>query len=167
MTAVEFKQRFLPCHRQLFALACQLMGRAEDAEDMVQEAYLKLWSLRDKLPQDAAEAYCLRVVRNVCIDQLRARHLSISTDDEQPKAQLSTPDTPANEAERRDEAAMVMHLMERLPAQQRLVMTLHDVQGCDYNEVTQVTGLTEVNARVLLSRARKSIREQLLRMNKR
>ena len=62
---------------------------------------------------------------------------------------------------------MVMRLMERLPAQQRLVMTLHDVQGCDYNEVTQVTGLTEVNARVLLSRARKSIREQLLKMNKR
>ena len=49
MDVTDFKQQFLPCHRKLFRVAFQLMGNAQDAEDMVQEAYLKLWNKRGQL----------------------------------------------------------------------------------------------------------------------
>ena len=61
MDANDFKRKFLPYHRKLYRAAFHLMGNAQDAEDMVQEAYLKLWKRRDELPTDIAnlEAYCV------------------------------------------------------------------------------------------------------------
>ena len=47
MDAREFKRRFLPCHQKLYRVAFRLMGNAQDAEDMVQEAYLRLWKKRN------------------------------------------------------------------------------------------------------------------------
>ena len=61
--------------------------------------------------------------------------------------------------ESRDEANLAIKLMERLPSQQQLVMKLHDVEGCTYGETAEALGMTEGNVRVLLSRARKRIRE--------
>ena len=49
MDAAEFKQQFLPYHRKLYRVAFRLTGNPQDAEDMVQEAYLKLWNKRDEL----------------------------------------------------------------------------------------------------------------------
>ena len=51
MDAASFKQQFLPCHAKLYRVAFRLMGNVQDAEDMVQEAYLKLWKKRDELPE--------------------------------------------------------------------------------------------------------------------
>ena len=51
MDASDFKQRFLPYHRRLYRVAFLQLGNAQDAEDMVQEAYLKLWQRRNELPR--------------------------------------------------------------------------------------------------------------------
>ena len=53
MDAASFKQQFLPCHAKLYRVAFRLMGNVQDAEDMVQEAYLKLWKKRDELSEVA------------------------------------------------------------------------------------------------------------------
>lgn len=167
MTAAEFKNRVMPFHRQLFALAYRLMGQAEDAEDVLQEAYLKMWSQRDRLPHELQASYLHAVVKNLCIDQLRARSLLFSDDDDAADTSTVSPEeSPALLAERRDEASMALRLMEQLPPQQRLVGRLHDVEGFTYGEVASLTGLSETNVRVLLSRARKKLREQLLNMSK-
>ena len=60
---------------------------------------------------------------------------------------------------------MVKALIARLPLRQRLVITLRDVKGCSYEEVERLTGLNSVNVRVLLSRARKKIREEFTKWN--
>ena len=49
MDAESFKRMFLPCHAKLYGVACRLLENAEDAEDLIQEAYLKLWSKREEL----------------------------------------------------------------------------------------------------------------------
>ena len=95
MDAESFKKEFLPYHRKLYCIAYRLLENAADAEDLVQEAYLKLWDKR-----------------------------------------------------------------EGLPVQQQKIVTLRDVKGCSYEEIEQVTGLNATNVRVLLSRARKKIREE-------
>lgn len=64
MDAASFKQQFLPCHAKLYRVAFRLMGNVQDAEDMVQEAYLKLWKKRDELPEVASiEAYCVTLIK--------------------------------------------------------------------------------------------------------
>ena len=163
MDANDFKRKFLPYHRKLYRAAFHLMGNAQDAEDMVQEAYLKLWIRRDELPTDIAnlEAYCVTLVKHVCHDALRLAHLE---EDGCPPEELPIAGSTnvAHEMELKDEARQVMTLISQLPDQQRQIMQMRDVEDLAYEEIEKATGLTSVSIRVLLSRARKKIREQFL-----
>lgn len=160
MDAAEFKQQFLPCHPKLYRAAFRLMGNAQDAEDMVQEAYLKLWNKRDELADvQHTEAYCITLVKNLCYDALR--RIRPDEDGRTPEElPLPTDTNTALEVEQRDEANQVRRLIGRLPEQQKRVILLRDVNDCSFEEIEQATGLSAVNIRVLLSRARKKIREQ-------
>ena len=160
MDASEFKSRFLPCHRRMFLTALRLTRHRQDAEDIVQDAFTKLWELRhDTLADKNVEAYCTRIVHNLFIDRQRRQHLHISA---QAADEFNLPDYHAtgNKLEQQESENMVMRLIGELPEQQRQIITLRDVEGLTYEEIAQQTGLTEVNIRVLLSRARKTIREQ-------
>lgn len=161
MDATDFKKQFLPYHRKLYRVAFLLMKNAQDAEDMVQEAYLKLWKKRDELPTDIAsvEAYCVTLTKNLCYDALRTSH---PEEDGRPPEELplAGSSNPAQETERRDEAGHVMRLIGQLPEQQRQVILMRDVDDRPMEEIEQRTGLSAVNIRVMLSRARKKIREQ-------
>lgn len=160
MDADTFKQKFLPLHTRLYRTAFRLMGNAMDAEDMVQEAYLKLWERRDELGHvEKMENYCTTLIRHICIDALRRAH---PEEEERPPEELPLTDggNAATALERKDEAEQLTNLIGRLPEGQRTVMTLHDVEGCSYEEIEEATGLSAVNIRVMLSRARKKVREQ-------
>lgn len=160
MDAPEFKSRYLPCHRRMFLTALRLTRHRQDAEDIVQDAFTKLWELRhDTLADKNVEAYCTRIVHNLFIDRQRRQHLKPATHtaDDLQLADLSAAGT---DMERQESQQMVGQLISQLPEKQRQIITLRDVEGLTYEEIAQQTGLTEVNIRVLLSRARKTIREQ-------
>ena len=163
MDANDFKQRFLPYHRKLYRVAFLQLGNAQDAEDMVQEAYLKLWQRRNELPPDIAnlEAYCVTLVKHLCCDKMRLRQ---PEEDERPPEELALAENTnlAYEVELKDEANQVIKLIGQLPEQQKQIMQMRDVEELPYEEIEKATGLTSVNIRVLLSRARKKIREQFL-----
>lgn len=164
MDAEEFKQRFLPLHPALYRAAYALMQNADDAEDMVQEAYLKLWDKRDALDiRTNPAAYCISLVRHLCLDQMQTKHYT---------AQAPLPDNLALPAdgdtgrrlEARDQWMHLRRLIARLPDTPRRVLWLRDVEECSMEEIGQATGLTEVNIRSILSRTRKKIREQFNRL---
>lgn len=68
MDAESFKRMFLPCHAKLYGVACRLLDNAEDAEDLIQEAYLKLWSKREELTLISnPEAFAVTLVKNMCL----------------------------------------------------------------------------------------------------
>ena len=163
MDASDFKQKFLPYHRKLYRSAFQVLGNAQDAEDMVQEAYLKLWQKRNELPPDITnlEAYCVTLIKHLCYDKRRISQLD---EDERTPEELSITgkSNVTHEVEMKDEANQVMKLIGRLPEQQKQIMQMRDVEDRTYEEIEKVTGLTSINIRVLLSRARKKIREQFL-----
>ena len=163
MDASDFKKKFLPYHRKLYRSAFQLLGNAQDAEDMVQEAYLKLWQRRNELPPDITnlEAYCVTLIKHLCYDKRRISQLD--EDERTPEELIITEKSNvAHEVELKDEANQVMKLIGQLPEQQKQIMQMRDVEELPYEEIEKATGLTSVNIRVLLSRARKKIREQFL-----
>ena len=166
MDANEFKRRFLPCHQKLYRVAFRLMGNALDAEDMVQETYLRLWKKREELPPDigSMEAYSVAIIRNLCLDALKAPQME---QEQRPIEELDMPQARSlvREVELKDEASIVHRIIGDLPEQQRQLVKMRDVDDCSYEEIEQVTGLTAVNIRVLLSRARKKIREQFNAIN--
>lgn len=160
MDAAEFKQLFLPCHPKLYRMAFRLTGNAQDAEDMVQEAYFRLWSKRDEIFElENPDGFCMTILKNVCFDNLRRKRVEEA--DEPPESlQVMADDDTDRDIEARDEAGKVMELINRLPEPQRQVMTMRDVADLSLDEIELSTGLSPGNIRTLLSRARKKIREQ-------
>lgn len=167
MDADEFKALFLPLHARLYRTAYALLWNAQDAEDIVQDAYLKLWRKRDELDiRTNPEAYCVSLIRRLCLDQLRSsRHEAEETlEDTLP---LPADDDPGQRLEQRDETVRLKQLIAALPPTQRRVLWLRDVDERSFDEIEETTGLNAVNIRATLSRARKKIREQFKRITER
>lgn len=164
MNADEFREAFLPLHARLYRAAYALLENAQDAEDIVQEAYLKLWNKRNELDiRSNATAYCVATVRNLCFSLMQTRRYQ----SEEPLPEhidLSETESPEQLLEKRDEQAQLKALIAELPQQQRRVLWLRDVNECSFEEIEQATGLNAINIRVTLSRARKRIREQFNRL---
>ena len=164
MQASDFKQLFLPCHRKLFSVAYRLMSNAQAAEDMVQETFLKLWMQRDKMEKvDNPEAYSITVLRRIFYDKMRARHLQ-EVDKDVGSLQVSSSQNISKQLEEADEYQRVRLLINHLPEPQARIMLMRDIEDRSFDEISIETGLTEVNIRSILSRARKKIREQIKAM---
>ena len=164
MQASDFKQLFLPCHRKLFSVAYRLMSNAQAAEDMVQETFLKLWMQRDKMEKvDNPEAYSITVLRRIFYDKMRAGHLQ-EVDKDVGSLQVSSSQNISKQLEEADEYQRVRQLITQLPEPQARIMLMRDIEDRSYDEISIETGLTEVNIRTILSRARKKIREQIKAM---
>ena len=90
MNAQEFKQRFMPFHKLLYRVAFHLTGNVQDAEDLLQDTYLKLWQKRDDIREEAVnQAYLVTLMRNLLRDQQRLKHIDSSAE---LKDELSPPD---------------------------------------------------------------------------
>ncbi|MBO5084508.1 MAG: sigma-70 family RNA polymerase sigma factor [Bacteroidaceae bacterium] len=164
MPASLFKQLLLPLYPRLQHVALRMLGNVEDAEDMVQEVYMKLWGKREELPDvQNMEAYCVALTKNMCIDRLRLAEVDRVDVDDVPLS-LAAADDVASQLERQDAVEQVKLIIETLPEKQQQVVTLRDIRDCTFEEIEEQTGLTAVNVRALLSRARKTIRERFKRV---
>lgn len=164
MQVSDFKQLFLPCHRKLFSVAYRLMSNAQAAEDIVQETFLKLWMQRDKMEKvDNPEAYSITVLRRIFYDKMRVGHLQ-EVDKDVGSLQVSSSQNISKQLEEADEYQRVRLLITHLPEPQARIMLMRDIEDRSFEEISIETGLTEVNIRSILSRARKKIREQIKAM---
>ena len=161
MDEKEFEITVLSFREKLFRIALRYMQNTDDAEDAVQDVVLKLWKMNSKLAKyDSIEALAMTMLRNRCIDLLRKENklsdLSVvhiqknSTSDER-------------RIEARSEVEILHRVMQGLPEMQRAVLHLREIEQYEFEEIAEVLGI-EVNAiRVNLSRARKKMRDELLK----
>ena len=166
MDAREFKQRFLPHHRLLYRVAYQLTGNAQDAEDLLQDMYLKLWQKRDALPDEAVkEAYLITMMRRLFIDQHRLKHLDTSAE---LKEELSPPCERGldGQIEMRDEARQMEGLINELPERDAKIIRMHLMEERSYEEIEQDTGLTQGNIRIIVMRTRQKLKQQFQNITK-
>jgi len=160
MNAKEFKQLYYPFHPKLYRIAFALLNNADDAKDMLQETYIKLWEKRAELVDvQQPEAYCVRLVRNLCLDFMRLprnRQDNESTENLQPTAD----ETPEKALESKEKISQIETLIEQLPEKQRMVIQMR-AGNCSLEEIEAATGESAVNVRVLLSRARKTLKSKI------
>ncbi len=164
MDIQEFKQKVLPSKNKLYRLALFLLQNKEEAEDILQDVFLKLWTNKHKLhAYNSVEAFAMSITKNLCLDKIKSakRKQYYDVQDMDLRSQEITPDL---RFEQSDNVKKVQELLELLPEQQKLVIHLRDVEGCSFEEIEQITNLTINNIRVLLSRARKSVRDGFLKL---
>ena len=161
MDADSFKKIFLPLHPKLYRIALALVENKDDAEDILQEAYCKLWNKRvDLAGIRNPEAFSVTIIKNLCLDFLRLPRVGRNKDSLE-NVVIVAGLSPEQKLEEQDQIEQVKRLIDRLPENQRKVLKLKGINGCSLEEIEQITGLTAVNIRVLLSRARKTIRNGL------
>ena len=165
MEAETFKQRFLSFHPKLYRIALALVESPEDAEDILQEAYAKLWSKRDSLEAvQQPEAFAVTIVRNLCLDFLRSPRTN-SRSEPLETVILHCEDSPERQVETRDQLRQVVRLIQELPPNQQQVIRLRGMEDCSVEEIAEITGFSPANVRTLLSRARKYIKDKLKKEN--
>ena len=136
-----------------------------DAEDIVQEAFLKLWYIRDRLDgYQSVEALSVQVVKNLCLDKLRSKRMDRMP--ENSESILAVTVTPEQLLEQHDAVAIIGRLIQQLPTLQQCIIRMKDVEGYELSEIAQITGTQIESVRVNLSRARKKVREQFLMLNR-
>ena len=162
MKEIDPVAHLLPLKRRIFGLTLSLVGSREEAEDITGEVLLRLWERRAEVEIENLEAYALAAARHLAIDHLR-RHSRSATQslDEMPHlGDIPGADVPPDaRAEPRDTLECVEHLLLSLPAKQRLVLRLRDVEELSYAEIARIAGLSLADVKVSLLRARRRLRE--------
>jgi RNA polymerase sigma-70 factor (ECF subfamily) len=143
---------------QAWTLARYLLKDAAEAEDAVQEAFVKLWHNRDRVDPGKIKPWLMRVTRNQCLDRLRRRKPTEEWADWQ-KADEGP--GPAQGLAQQELAARLKHSINGLKEPYRSLVVLRDVQQHSYEEVASVLELSLTQVKVYLHRARKQLREQL------
>ncbi len=147
---------------KVFRLAKRLLVSTDEAQDALQEVMVKLWNINQDLKGfSSVEAYAMTITKNYCLDQLkskRAGNLKIIHNDytgrEASLSQLT---------EDRDSLKWVEKAINDLPAQQKLIIQLREIEQYEFEEIAEVMQMNEVAVRVALSRARKTVREFIIK----
>ncbi len=146
-----------------FAIAYRMLGSVAEAEDVVQEAFLRLSRDRNR-EIDAPKAYLATVTTRLALDALRSARSRREhyVGEWLPEPVLTEPgDDPASRAELADSLSLAfLVVLETLSPEQRAVLLLHDVFDYGYDEVARIVGKTEDNARQLAVRARRHVAER-------
>ena len=141
MNKETFKQTYLPLSASMYRTAYRILGNPEDAEDMVQEAYMKLWKQLDTLDGILdARAYAVTSVKNLCLDTIRKRHLSYENY-EKTERTIAAASTPYSETIHSEEAALLRRYIDSLEEPQHTVVAMRDICGYSFEEIASVVQL--------------------------
>ncbi|WP_298764007.1 sigma-70 family RNA polymerase sigma factor [uncultured Polaribacter sp.] len=162
MKQSEFLQVVLPFKDKLFRLAKRLLVSREEAEDATQELIFKLWKSKEKIENyKNVEAFAITMTKNYCYDRLKSKQANnlslIHTNYKEKETSLD------KKIEYKDSVNLVHQLIETLPAQQKIIIQLRDIEQYDFDEICKITDMKPNTVRVALSRARKTIREALIK----
>jgi RNA polymerase sigma factor (sigma-70 family) len=161
MTRIDFNELVHKLSHKLYGYAFRILRNQEEAEDAVQEVFIKLWKLKEKLGEyNSIDAMATTMVKNHCIDQVRKGKNIFNNDGNSQFYVSSSSPSPDEEMENRESGEIIYRIIENLPDISKTVIQLRDIDGFSYEEIAEKTAQTVNNLRVILSRARKQIRDE-------
>ncbi|MCI6619101.1 MAG: sigma-70 family RNA polymerase sigma factor [Prevotella sp.] len=155
MTKDEFQQAAVAIRPRIEGIAMHVLNNHDEAEDITQDVLTKLWTMCDSLHAPLLPLASV-MTRNLSLD--RRRRLSAYPS-------LSWADAGDAEGERQDSEQIerMMALVDAMPMPQQLVIRLRHMQDMDYADIARLMGTTETAVRKAVSRARKTIRDEIMK----
>lgn len=161
MTQEEFIATIVPIKDKIYRLAKRILVSNDEAEDAVQEVFLKLWKGKQRIKEyKNPEAFAMTMTKNYCLDRLKSKQASNL---KIVHSNYQNSDNLQKQVEANDGVALVFKIMETLPEQQRIILQMRDVEQFEFKEIAEMLESNETAIRVSLSRARKTVREQLIK----
>ena len=170
MTAAEFGRLFATWRARFEAIACRYVRSAAVAEDLVSDSFMSFWENRGRIPADAnLQAYILIIVRNKCLDWLRAQSLHAKIEQEvyELRRRVLAADIRSLQAFNPEEifseevAAIVRQSLDRLPELTRDVFIARRFEEMSYKEIAEKYGITVRRVEFELEKAVKQLRVAL------
>ena len=164
MEQVQFKQELLPFRERLVVYAERLLQNRSDAEDIIQEVFIKLWQIRHNLSNYMSPyALSVTITKRLCINRLKVNQrkqkaLSIPL-------QIGKNLSPDVLLEQREGVTQVFRIMAQLPDVQQAILRMKHIDGLEIAEIAALTGCTQDAIRMNLSRARKKVKEIFFKNN--
>lgn len=157
-----FVRKVVPLRGKLSAYARRLLQDIDEAEDIVQEVFLKLWSIRESLDRyHNIEALSMKITKNLSLNRIRIRQRNSSISDYETASERTDPQ---KILEYRDSARQISEIIHTLPDTQQAVLRMKHLDGLETSEIAEITGSNIEAVRVNLSRARKKVKELFLKM---
>lgn len=160
MKQSEFLNVVMPFKDKLYRLAKRLLVSTEEAEDATQEVLLKLWTKNESITDyNSVEAFAMTMTKNYCLDRLKSKQagnlklVHSNYADETPSLQ--------SKLEAEDSLQWMGRILNTMPEQQRMVLQLRDIENYEFDEIGKMLDMNPNAVRVTLSRARKTVREEL------
>jgi RNA polymerase sigma-70 factor (ECF subfamily) len=161
MTRADFDDLVRQLSRNLYGYAFRILRNQEEAEDAVQEVFIKLWNLGRKLDEyKSIGALATTMIKNFCIDQIRKKKHFIQEENEGKDFQNPGSASPYELMESRESEDILYHIIDHLPEIYKNAIRLREIEGLSYEEIAEKTDQNINTLRVTLSRARKIVREE-------
>lgn len=163
MSEKEFDQQVMIFSNKFYGYSFRILGNKDDAKDVIQDLYCKLWSIRTSLKSVRnIEAYATTILRNLCIDRIRRnRKVSMNSSNtiSLENIQEDSEDNLTSDWELKLNRVRVA--LSNLSDVQQKVFIMRDIEEMEFSEIADLLLVNHENVRVILSRARQKIRELL------
>ncbi len=155
MNKRQFEREVVPMATKIYPFVARMVGKLL-AEDCIQEIMCKLWENRRKLKKvDNIGGYVYRMANNHCINIIKREDKTINIDS---VAEGFIPET-WQSSDKKERYIFILKHIDLLKEPNKTVITLRDLDGLEFNEISAITGLTEINIRAIVSRSRHKIRD--------
>lgn len=158
MTVSEYNQCVDKYADSLFRYCVGLVYSSSDADDLVQESFMRLWEHRKKIDQKAAKNWLYKTAYRAMIDRYRKSKRENNFRNDQVERSLDT----YQNIEHKD---LIMRSLDVLNPTQRNLILLRDYEGYAYKELCELTGMSMTNVKVTLFRSRKKLREEMRKLS--
>jgi RNA polymerase sigma-70 factor (ECF subfamily) len=166
MNLESFQTRVLPVKHKLYRFALRFLGNEDEAQDIVQEVFIRVWNGRDQMHEvQNWEAWCMRITKNLSLDRIRTLTRKQTQPIEEGYMIMHSAPTPHESAEVQESMTRIAQIISSLPEKQRQVIHLRDIEGYSYNEICEIMELDMNQVKVSLFRARNTVREKMTKIN--
>ena len=160
MTAEEFKHKVIPYSVKLYPLIFRILKNEEETRDALQDLMLKLWNKRDDLNQCSnLSAYIITIAKNYSFDLLKKKRPSVITANDEFK--IINLEASGNDPDKKEKYEYIHKTIEKLPDKYKTVIQLRDIDGFSFEEIKEMTGFEITHIRVILSRARLKVKQEI------
>jgi RNA polymerase sigma factor (sigma-70 family) len=163
MTREAFNDIIHLQYRRLYYIAYRILNNGQEAEDVVQDVFMKMWMMKDKLDTyNDIGALAVTITKNNSIDRIRKWKLIDSGNDGSEGITKEFSRSPHDHMVEAENVSILSRIIADLPGNFGEIIQMREVEGLSYEEIEEKTKISINNLRVILSRARKMVKEKYI-----
>ncbi len=163
---MNFLNDILPLKNKLYRTALRITLNTQEAQDIVQNTLVKVWSRRDSCDEiRSIEAFAFTICRNLSLDYIKRKQHQTLPLDQANDLPIAATDDPFERLTQQENLTQIRQIIDSLPERQRTCMQLRDIEGLPYKEIAAILSITEDQVKINIFRARKAVKDKILRKN--